>query len=44
MGTVCSLDEPQNVELVIENPGNSTRSLRLRDDVPDEFSAEPAAV
>ena len=43
MGRVCSLDEPQDVELVIENPGRDARSLRLRDDVPDEFSAEPAA-
>lgn len=43
VGRVCSLGEPQNVELVIENPGNRVRSLRLRDDVPDEFSAEPAA-
>ncbi len=43
VGRVCSLDEPQDVELVIENPGHGARSMRLRDDVPDEFSAEPAA-
>jgi uncharacterized protein (DUF58 family) len=43
VGRVCSLDEPQNVELVLENPGRATRSIRLRDDVPNEFSAEPAA-
>ena len=43
VGRVCSLDEPEDVELVIENPGRRARSMRLRDDVPDEFSAEPAA-
>ena len=43
MGRVCSLDEPEDVELVVENPGRLPRSMRLRDDVPDEFSAEPAA-
>jgi uncharacterized protein (DUF58 family) len=43
VGRVCSLDEPEDVELAIDNPGRMTRSLRLRDDVPDEFSAEPAA-
>ena len=44
VGQVCSLDEPQDVELVIENPGRVARSMRLRDDVPDEFSAEPGRV
>ena len=43
VGRVCSLDEPEDVELVVENPGRVARSMRLRDDVPDEFSAEPAA-
>jgi len=42
LGQVCSLDEPADVELVLENPGRATRSMRLRDDVPDEFSADPA--
>ncbi|MFI5455155.1 MAG: DUF58 domain-containing protein [Isosphaerales bacterium] len=42
LGQVCSLDEPTDVELVLENPGRATRMLRLRDDVPDEFSADPA--
>ncbi len=44
VGQVCSLDEPQEVELVVENPGRAARSMRLRDDVPDEFSAEPGRV
>jgi uncharacterized protein (DUF58 family) len=43
VGRVCSLSEPQNVELIVENPGRATRTLRLRDDVPDEFSADPTA-
>ena len=43
VGRVCSLDEPQDVELVIENLGRATRKMRLRDDVPDEFAAQPAA-
>ncbi len=43
MGRVCSLDEPEDVELVVENPGRWARSMRLRDDVPDEFSVEPTA-
>ena len=42
VGRVCSLDEPEDVELVVENPGRMARSMRLRDGVPDEFSAEPA--
>jgi uncharacterized protein (DUF58 family) len=43
VGKVCSLNEPQDVELVVENPGNISRSMRLRDDVPDEFTVNPAA-
>jgi uncharacterized protein (DUF58 family) len=43
LGQVCSLNEPANVELVLENPGRATRTLWLRDDVPDLFSADPAA-
>jgi uncharacterized protein (DUF58 family) len=43
MGRVCSIGEPEDVELVVENLGRMARSMRLRDDVPDEFSAEPAA-
>jgi len=42
LGQVCSLNEPADVELVLENPGRATRTMRLRDDVPDEFSADPA--
>ena len=40
---VCSLNEPQDVELVSKTLAAAARSMRLRDDVPDEFSAEPAA-
>lgn len=41
-GAVCSLGEPQTVTLAIENLGRKARRLRLRDDVPDEFTAEPS--
>src|SRR3954451_23007465 len=41
-GTTCSLGEPQRVTLVVENLGRRARRLRLRDDVPEFFSAEPA--
>jgi len=40
---VCSLDEPEQVELVVENMGRFSRNLRLRDDVPDVFAVEPVA-
>lgn len=43
VGRVCSLNEHQDVVLSIENTGRRARSLRLRDDVPDEFSADPSA-
>jgi uncharacterized protein (DUF58 family) len=43
MSQVCSLDEPEEVELALENSGRIPLTLRLRDDVPDEFSAEPAS-
>jgi uncharacterized protein (DUF58 family) len=43
VGRVCSLNEHQDVVLSIENTGRHARSLRLRDDVPDEFSADPSA-
>jgi uncharacterized protein (DUF58 family) len=39
---VGSLGEPQEVELTIENLGRSGRLVRLRDDVPATFDAEPA--
>jgi uncharacterized protein (DUF58 family) len=42
MSQVCSLDEPQVVELVIENPGRSAIAMRLRDDVPDVATADPS--
>jgi uncharacterized protein (DUF58 family) len=38
---VCSLNEPGVVELVVENVSGVDRVLRLRDDVPAEFSAVP---
>jgi uncharacterized protein (DUF58 family) len=42
VGDVCSLGEHQDVELVVENLASAPRRLTLRDDVPDEFTAEPA--
>ena len=42
VGPVCSLGEPFAVELTVENLGGSGRVLRLRDDVPDTMTAEPA--
>jgi uncharacterized protein (DUF58 family) len=41
LGPICSLGEPQSVELVIENQSGRGRLIRLRDDVPDEFTAVP---
>jgi uncharacterized protein (DUF58 family) len=40
-GTTCSLGERQRVTLIIENPTQRGRRLRLRDDVPATFLAEP---
>ena len=40
-GRVASLGEPQTVELTIENLGRVGRRLRVRDDVPEAFAAEP---
>ena len=34
---------PETVELVLENQARSPRFLTVRDDVPDEFTAEPAS-
>jgi uncharacterized protein (DUF58 family) len=42
LSRICSLDEPQDVELTLENRGRRPLSVRLRDDVPAEFSAEPS--
>ncbi len=42
-GSVGSLGEPQEVELTIENLGRSGRRMRVRDDIPETFAAEPAA-
>ncbi|MFO0908483.1 MAG: DUF58 domain-containing protein [Isosphaeraceae bacterium] len=39
---VGSLGESQPVELVVENLGRSRRRMRLCDDVPDTFTADPA--
>ncbi len=41
-GGVASLGEPQEVELTVENLSRSRRLMRVRDDVPATFSAEPA--
>ena len=41
-GAVCSLGEPFTVELTLENLGGSGRMLRLRDDVPETMTADPA--
>jgi uncharacterized protein (DUF58 family) len=43
LNAVCSLNEPGQVELVLENQRRSPRFLTVRDDVPDEFTAEPAS-
>jgi uncharacterized protein (DUF58 family) len=43
MSQVCSLDEPQDVELVIENPGRAPLSMHLRDDVPATATADSAS-
>ena len=40
-GNTASLGEKQTVTLTIENLGRTKRVLRVRDDVPDEFVAEP---
>jgi uncharacterized protein (DUF58 family) len=40
--SVSSLGEPQEVELTLENLGRAGRLLRVRDDVPASFTAEPA--
>jgi uncharacterized protein (DUF58 family) len=42
-GAVCSLDEPGEVEIILENQSGAARFLTVRDDVPDEFTAEPAS-
>ena len=41
-GTLASIGEPQEVELTITNEGRRPRRLRVRDDVPEPFEAEPA--
>jgi uncharacterized protein (DUF58 family) len=41
-GTTCSLGEPQQVTLVLENLMPRGRRLRLKDDVPPTCSGEPA--
>jgi uncharacterized protein (DUF58 family) len=40
-GMVASLGERQRVELTIENPGRPRRWLRIKDDVPETFEADP---
>jgi uncharacterized protein (DUF58 family) len=41
-GAVGSLGEAQEVELTVENLGKTPRRMRLRDDVPATFTAEPS--
>ena len=41
-GTTCSLGQPQQVTLALENLTGRGRRLRLRDDVPAVFTADPA--
>ena len=41
-GGVGSLGEPQEVELTVENLGRSPRRMRLREQLPETFSVEPA--
>jgi uncharacterized protein (DUF58 family) len=41
LGQVCSLGEPQKVEVLLENKSGRGRLVCLRDDVPAEFSADP---
>jgi uncharacterized protein (DUF58 family) len=43
VGGVFSLDEPDEIELVVENTGRATHGLTLRDDVPDVFAVDPIA-
>lgn len=40
-GRVCSLGEPHDVVLEVENLGRWGRRLRLKDDIPAHFDAEP---
>lgn len=40
-GSVASLGERQEVELTLANPGASRRVVRLKDDLPESFDAEP---
>ncbi|HEX8203780.1 MAG TPA: DUF58 domain-containing protein [Isosphaeraceae bacterium] len=40
-GAVASLGEPQGVELTLVNDGRARRVVRVRDDVPEPFTAEP---
>jgi uncharacterized protein (DUF58 family) len=41
-GAVASLGESQEVELTVENLGRRRLRMRVRDDVPATFAAEPA--
>ena len=41
-GTVGSIGQPLPVELIIANDGQAARRLRVRDDVPDSMTADPA--
>jgi uncharacterized protein (DUF58 family) len=41
-GSTCSLGEPQQVSLLIGNSSRRGLRMRVRDDIPDSFTAEPA--
>ncbi|MGE3820599.1 MAG: DUF58 domain-containing protein, partial [Isosphaeraceae bacterium] len=40
-GSVRSIGEPQSVTLKVENVGKTHLAMRVRDDVPETFEAEP---
>jgi uncharacterized protein (DUF58 family) len=42
LGAVASLGEPMTVSLTITNRGRLPRLVRIKDDVPEPFAAEPA--
>jgi uncharacterized protein (DUF58 family) len=42
VGAVASLGEPLAVRLTVSNPGRRALTLRIKDDVPEPFAAEPA--
>ena len=41
VGVTASIGEPQRVELWVDNLGRGALVLRIRDDIPENFTAEP---